>query len=220
MANYGIIKALAKKKGVTLHEVARAIDITPTGLSMIIRRNNARLDTTKKLADYFEISVDQILNEDNEDNYTNYESNEIPTVADVIKAEMERQRVSGRELATRIKMRQQRLWYLLNEARAIKDQDLETIATGLKIDPQRLYALPNGKPKPEPLVVPMKHESPHAIKGKTAEQIIADLQRQLNESQRTIADLASANRALSEQLYGGRTPAGYIPSKRNPNDPF
>lgn len=218
MANYSKIKLLAKKKGVTLHEVAKAVGITPVGISRIIRENTIRPSTLEKICEYFDVSQSYFFVDD--DNYTNYESNEIPTAADAIKAEMERQRVSGRELAARVGLRQQRLWYLLNEARAIKDQDLETIATGLKIDPQRLYALPNGKPKPEPLIVPMKHESPHAIKGKTAEQIIADLQRQLNESQRTIADLASANRALSEQLYGGRTPAGYIPSKRNPNDPF
>lgn len=218
MANYSKIKLLAKKKGVTLHEVAKAVGITPVGISRIIRENTIRPATLEKICEYFDVSQSYFFVDD--DNYTNYESNETPTATDAIKAEMERQRISGRELAARIKMRQQRLWYLLNEARAIKDQDLETIATGLKIDPQRLYALPNGKPKPEPLIVPMKHESPHAIKGKTAEQIIADLQKQLNESQRTIADLASANRALSEQLYGGRTPAGYIPSKRNPNDPF
>lgn len=218
MANYSKIKLLAKKKGVTLHEVAKAVGITPVGISRIIRENTIRPSTLEKICEYFDVSQSYFFIDD--DNYTNYESDETPTATDAIKAEMERQRISGRELAARIKMRQQRLWYLLNEARAIKDQDLETIATGLKIDPQRLYALPNGKPKPEPLVLPMKHESPHAIKGKTAEQIIADLQKQLNESQRTIADLASANRALSEQLYGGRTPAGYIPSKRNPNDPF
>lgn len=218
MANYSKIKLLAKKKGVTLHEVARAVGITPVGISRIIRENTIRPSTLEKICEYFDVSQSYFFVDD--DNYTNYESDETPTATDAIKAEMERQRVSGRELAARIKMRQQRLWYLLNEARTIKDEDLETIATGLKIDPQRLYALPNGKPKPEPLIVPMKHENPHAIKGKTAEQIIADLQKQLNESQRTIADLASANRALSEQLYGGRTPAGYIPSKRNPNDPF
>lgn len=218
MANYSKIKLLAKKKGVTLHEVARAVGITPVGISRIIRENTIRPSTLEKICEYFDVSQSYFFVDD--DNYTNYESDETPTATDAIKAEMERQRVSGRELAARIKMRQQRLWYLLNEARTIKDEDLETIATGLKIDPQRLYALPNGKPKPEPLIMPMKHESPHAIKGKTAEQIIADLQKQLNESQRTIADLASANRALSEQLYGGRTPAGYIPSKRNPNDPF
>ena len=218
MANYSKIKLLAKKKGVTLHEVAKAVGITPVGISRIIRENTIRPSTLEKICEYFDVSQSYFFIDD--DNYTNYESDETPTATDAIKAEMERQRISGRELAARVGLRQQRLWYLLNEARTIKDEDLETIATGLKIDPQRLYALPNGKPKPEPLILPMKHESPHAIKGKTAEQIIADLQKQLNESQRTIADLASANRALSEQLYGGRTPAGYIPSKRNPNDPF
>lgn len=218
MANYSKIKLLAKKKGVTLHEVAKAVGITPVGISRIIRENTIRPSTLEKICEYFDVSQSYFFIDD--DNYTNYESDETPTATDAIKAEMERQRISGRELAARVGLRQQRLWYLLNEARTIKDEDLETIAAGLKIDPQRLYALPNGKPKPEPLILPMKHESPHAIKGKTAEQIIADLQKQLNESQRTIADLASANRALSEQLYGGRTPAGYIPSKRNPNDPF
>lgn len=221
MANFTKIKLLAKKKGVTLHEVARAINITPVGLSRIMRENTIRTTTLEDLCEYFDVSADYFFTDDENFIQLSDDNEQNKTVAEAIKIKMNNDRVSGSELARRTGIRQQRLWYLLNQANSVRDSDIRKIATALNIDATELMALNNEtKPKAKTITVPLRHESPHAIKGKTAEQIIADLQKQLNESQRTIADLASANRALSEQLYGGRTPAGYIPSKRNPNDPF
>ena len=220
MANFGKIKTLAKKKGVSLHDVARAIEITPTGLSTIIRNNSTTNFRLKQLADYFDVSVDYFLNEDTDDNHINY--GEELTPADKIREEMRIQGITGKSLAEKLGFSQQRLWYMLNEAQSIKEADLSVIANALDMDVKELRS--KGSRQTQPILIDVKRPEPVKVAATPStthlQQTIADLQRQLNESQRTIADLASANRALSEQLYGGRTPAGYIPSKRNPNDPF
>lgn len=64
MANFQLIKTIAREKGVTLAEVSTQVGITQQGLSKIIRDNISRTDTIEKIANVLGVSV-SVFFEDN-----------------------------------------------------------------------------------------------------------------------------------------------------------
>ena len=64
MANLKKIKDLAQQRGVTLARIAEAVDITPTGLSLIIRENSTRVETLEKIADFLNVPISSFFDDE------------------------------------------------------------------------------------------------------------------------------------------------------------
>lgn len=57
MANFQLIKTIAKQKGITLAELSDAVGITPAGLSLIIKSNSTNTTTIEKIAQVLNVRV-------------------------------------------------------------------------------------------------------------------------------------------------------------------
>lgn len=59
------VKEILKEKGVTGKELAAAIGMTPTGLSIAINKNgNPPLSTLRKIADFLNVPVSKLLDDE------------------------------------------------------------------------------------------------------------------------------------------------------------
>lgn len=58
------IKILCAEKGITLAELGRQCNITPSNLTMIIKKNTITVDKLARIADYFGISVGYFFGEE------------------------------------------------------------------------------------------------------------------------------------------------------------
>ena len=56
MANLHLIKVLARKKNLTLKEVAEQLGITQQALSLLIRTGTTRIDTLERIAELLDVS--------------------------------------------------------------------------------------------------------------------------------------------------------------------
>ena len=64
MANLKKIKDLAQQRGVTLARIAEAAEITPTGLSLLIRENSTRVETLEKIADFLNVPISTFFDDE------------------------------------------------------------------------------------------------------------------------------------------------------------
>lgn len=137
MANFTKIKLLARKKGITLHQLAQELGLSPTTISKIMRENSTSARTLQALCDYFGVSADYFFTDD--DNY--------PTMADtlydgrpqdIIKKRLEDMDMSVGELARLMDTSQQRMWYTLHSASSIKASDLKKMCEILQLDYLRM----------------------------------------------------------------------------------
>ena len=64
MANLKKIKDLAQQRGINLAQIAEAANITPTGLSVLLRENSTRVDTLEKIADFLGVPISTFFNDD------------------------------------------------------------------------------------------------------------------------------------------------------------
>jgi transcriptional regulator with XRE-family HTH domain len=57
MANFNLIKTIAKDKGITMAELADRIGITPSGLTLLIKANSTNTTTIESIARELEVPV-------------------------------------------------------------------------------------------------------------------------------------------------------------------
>lgn len=226
MANFKKIKQLAKQRGVSLHDIAHSIGITPTGLSTIIRKNSTSQDTLYRLCKYFNVPIEFFLADDYDYGLLDKEEKS-NTPAERVRAELQERRWSLRELGEKIGMSQQRLWYILNSASSIKEEDLKKIADALGVPIEKLHK-PSGEhsvrlniPTPGSGRLPRYDGS---IRQPTSlaqmQQQIDMLQQQLTAKDQQIANLMQIIETISRSSHQHTYQPYVCNGEKKSGDPF
>lgn len=226
MANYKKIKDLAKKRGISLHDVAIGIGMTPTGLSRTMRCNTISTKNLQALCKFFDVNPEFFL--ENDKTFLNIDLTDKPkTPAERVRAELQERRWSLRELGEKIGMSQQRLWYILNSASSIKEEDLKKIADALGVPIEKLHK-PSGEhsvrlniPTPGSGRLPRYDGS---IRQPTSlaqmQQQIDMLQQQLTAKDQQIANLMQIIETISRSSHQHTYQPYVCNGEKKSGDPF
>lgn len=216
MANYTKIKQLARERGVSLHDVAMAIGITPTGISRIMRDNSISAKTLQAICEYFGVSADYFFTDDDHNSADDILYNS-GTPQDIIKAKLNSINMSVGELARLMNTSQQRIWYSLHNASSIKASDLRLMCKILGLDYMRM----------QPSQVKMDNQSqyrqpsaPVPTMPVSIDNDIEWLKEQIKQKDEQIKMLMDVNTTLMEAINRKYGNGFSMSTKRCEGDPF
>jgi transcriptional regulator with XRE-family HTH domain len=216
MANFNKIKRLAREKGVTLHDVAMAIGITPTAISKIMKENSTSAKTLQALCNFFGVSADYFFTDDDHNSADDILYNS-GTPQDIIKAKLNYLNMSVGELARLMNTSQQRIWYSLHNASSIKASDLRTMCKILDLDYRRMTStnvkIDNTSPYREP-------SAPVPTMPVSIDNDIEWLKEQIKQKDEQIKMLMDVNTTLMEAINRKYGNGFSMSTKRCEGDPF